>query len=76
MVLWPKPWQNMRSSRETELVERFPIHVATAWIGNSPAIASKHYLQVTKDHIAAALGEPGAAFSLPSQGGAANALHS
>lgn len=52
---WEKPWQNMRSTRETELVERFPIHVATAWIGNSPSTANKHYLQVTKEHIAAAV---------------------
>lgn len=24
---WPKPWQNLRSTRETELVETFPVHV-------------------------------------------------
>jgi len=43
---WPKPFQNMRASRETELSEHFPIHVVCAWIGNSTAIAAKHYLQV------------------------------
>ena len=47
---WVKLWQNLRSSRETELVERFPIQVVTAWLGNTPAVAMKHYLQVTDDH--------------------------
>ncbi len=45
---WPKLFQNLRASRETELAAQFPIHVVCAWIGNSPAIAVKHYLQVTE----------------------------
>lgn len=44
---WPKLFQNMRSSRETDLAAVFPIHVVCAWLGNSPAVARKHYLQVT-----------------------------
>ena len=48
---WDKPFQNLRSSRETELVEDFPIHVVTAWLGNSPEVAKKHYLQVTDEHF-------------------------
>lgn len=47
---WEKLFQNLRSSCETELVERFPLHVACAFIGNSASIAAKHYLQVTEDH--------------------------
>jgi integrase len=43
---WPKPFQNLRSTRETELCEQFPEHVVTAWIGNSKAVAREHYLQV------------------------------
>ena len=43
---WPKPFQNCRSTRETELAERFPMHVVCAWIGNTQAVAAKHYLQV------------------------------
>jgi integrase len=27
---WPKPFQNLRASRETELAERFPMHVVCA----------------------------------------------
>ncbi len=48
---WPKIFQNLRSSRETELVEDFPIHVVTEWIGNSPEIAKKHCLQITEEHF-------------------------
>lgn len=43
---WPRLFQNMRSSRETELAQQWPLHVATAWIGNSCRIAAAHYLQV------------------------------
>jgi len=36
---WPKLFQNLRSTRETELAEDFPIHVVCQWIGNTQAIA-------------------------------------
>ena len=48
---WPKLFQNLRSSRETELAQQFPIHVVCAWIGNSQSVAAKHYLQVTDEHF-------------------------
>jgi integrase len=54
--IWPKLFQNLRATRETELMERFPVHVVCKWIGNSPKIAAQHYLQVTEDHVAAATG--------------------
>jgi integrase len=47
---WPKLFQNLRSTRETELAEDWPIHVVCAWIGNSEAVARNHYLQVTDEH--------------------------
>ena len=53
---WPKLFVNLRSSRETELIKDFPIHTVTAWLGNSPRIAIKHYLQVTDDDYAKAIG--------------------
>ena len=55
---WPKLWQNLRSTRETELADSFPAHVASAWIGNSVQVAVKHYLQVTDDHFAQAVRNP------------------
>ena len=45
---WPRLWQNLRASRETELAETFPLHVVCEWIGNSARVAAKHYLQVTE----------------------------
>ncbi len=48
---WPKLFQNLRASRQTELEESFPTHVVCRWMGNSPKVAQKHYLQVTDDHF-------------------------
>ncbi|MCZ6613018.1 MAG: hypothetical protein O6941_10320, partial [Planctomycetota bacterium] len=50
--------QNLRSTRETELADQFPAHVARAWIGNSVAVATKHYLQLTDDHFSQAVQNP------------------
>ena len=56
---WPKRFQNLRSTRETELIDQgFPEHVVCAWLGNSSKIARKHYLQVTDAHFEAASGAP------------------
>jgi integrase len=52
---WPRLFQNMRSSRETELAQKYPLHLVTAWIGNSALIAVKHYLQVTEEDFAKAV---------------------
>ena len=32
-------------------METYPAHVVVAWIGNSEAVARKHYLQVTAGHF-------------------------
>src|SRR5262249_48777225 len=56
LKVWPKPWHNLRSTRQTELAERYPIHVVCAWLGNSRAVAQDHYLQVTDAHFAQAVG--------------------
>lgn len=56
---WLKPWQNLRATAETELMERHPAHAVLAWIGHTRAVAERHYLQVTDAHFAAATsGEP------------------
>jgi len=44
---WPRLFHAMRASRETELARKYPIHVVTSWLGNTPRIVLKHYLQVT-----------------------------
>ena len=60
---WPRLFHNLRANRETELAKAYPIHVVTAWLGNTPRIALKHYLQVTDadfERAAASTGESGA----------------
>jgi len=47
---WPKTFQNLRATRQTELTEEYPEHVVAKWLGNSPTIARKHYLQSTPEH--------------------------
>jgi len=44
---WPRLFQNLRSTRETELANEYPLHVVTYWIGNTARIAAKHYLQIS-----------------------------
>ncbi len=57
LLPWEKPFQNLRATRETELAQSYPLHVVTAWIGNSIPVAAKHYLQVTDaDFMKAATG--------------------
>jgi integrase len=48
---WPKLFQNLRSSCETDFVtvKGRAEHVAAEWASNSVKVARKHYLQVTDD---------------------------
>jgi integrase len=55
---WPRLYQNLRSSRGTELAETFPLHVVAEWLGNSPKTALPHYPQVTEEHYRKALQNP------------------
>lgn len=52
---WPRLFHNLRASRETELVENFPVQVVTNWLGNTPKVAMQHYLMTTDEHFARAL---------------------
>ncbi len=49
---WPRLFQNLWDTRETELTEDFPVHVVCVWIGNSQPVAAKHYLRVIDEHFA------------------------
>ncbi len=51
LVSWQKPFQNLRSTRETEMMEIYPAHVVVSWIGHSEKVARKHYLQTTDAHF-------------------------
>lgn len=43
LTIWPKPMQNLRATRETELIALYPIKDVASWLGNSAPIAMKHY---------------------------------
>jgi integrase len=45
LIPWPKPFHNLRASCETDLAGKEPLHNVTAWLGNTPKVAMKHYLQ-------------------------------
>ena len=55
LQLWPRMFHNMRASRETELVETYPVQVVTSWLGNTPSVALRHYLMTTEKHFEAAV---------------------
>jgi integrase len=53
---WPRLFQNLRASRESDWVEGFPNHVVAGWMGHSPMIAATHYLQTRDAHFDLAAG--------------------
>jgi hypothetical protein len=64
---WPKLFHNLRSTRQTELAEKFPAHVVCEWIGDSQTVAAKHYLQTTDEHFELAAAVPTGALQSPVQ---------
>ncbi len=55
---WPRLFHNMRASCATDWAERFPGHVVAGWLGHSPLIAARHYLQTRDAHFDLATGTP------------------
>ncbi len=43
---WEKVFQNLRSTRATELIDSYPIQNVAEWMGHSPAMLLKHYAQL------------------------------
>ena len=54
MVLWKKPFQNLRATLETMLFAEFPIKDVKMWLGNSPSVAMKHHAMARNHYFAAA----------------------
>jgi len=46
LVQWPRLFHNLRASCETDLAADHPFHAVCSWLGNTPAVAVRHYLQV------------------------------
>ena len=52
LIPWPKVFQNLRSSCETEwLNEGHPAHVVAGWIGHSVKVQRESYAQITDGHF-------------------------
>jgi integrase len=47
LVPWPRLWHSMRASCQTDLAAAFPLATVTKWLGNTPAIALRHYVDAT-----------------------------
>lgn len=48
---WPRLFHNLRSSRETELLEKFPVHVVALWMAHDAKVSLKHYAQTTEEYF-------------------------
>ena len=53
---WPRLFHNLRSSRETELLESFPVHVVALWMGHDAEVSLKHYAQTTEGYFDRVIG--------------------
>ena len=62
---WPRLFQNMRASRETELMARYPAKDVSAWLGNSVPVAMRHYAMATDESFIAASDPNGSTTSSP-----------
>jgi len=56
LTRWPRITHNLRASRQTELERENPTHVVCAIMGNTPAVAHRHYVQVTNDDLLKTVG--------------------
>ena len=61
---WPRVWHALRASCESDLANSFPLAVVTKWLGNTPSVALRHYVDPTESAFDQALQW------MPSQGGA------
>lgn len=48
---WPRLFHNLRASCGTDWADRVPVHSVAAWLGHSPTISAKHYLQSRDAHL-------------------------
>jgi integrase len=63
---WSRLWHSMRASCETDLARRFPLAIVAKWLGNTQAVAMRHYVDVTDGDFERASGDAKAA-QIPAQ---------
>jgi len=45
---WPRLWHSLRASCESDLAQSFPLATVTKWLGNTPSVALRHYIDPTE----------------------------
>lgn len=55
--VWRKLFQNLRASRETELMRLHRANLVHAWMGNTEGVAADHYLMATDEDFDRAAGK-------------------
>lgn len=64
---WPRLFHALRSSCETDLAHEYPITTVCKWIGNTVAVAARHYVDPSDHDIRRAAGLAGKAVQNPVQ---------
>ena len=64
---WPRLFHALRASCESDLAREYPITTVCRWIGNTVAIAARHYVQVTDEDFRRASGHGQGAAQNPAQ---------
>ncbi len=61
---WPRLWHSLRASCESDLAQSFPLATVAKWLGNTPSVALRHYVDPTEAAFDLALNwRPGGAKS-------------
>lgn len=45
---WSRAWHSLRASCESDLAQSFPLATVTKWLGNTPSVALRHYVDATE----------------------------
>lgn len=45
---WPRLWHSLRASCESDLAQSFPLATVAKWLGNTPSVALRHYVDPTE----------------------------
>jgi integrase len=45
---WPRLWHSLRASCESDLAQSFPLAIVAKWLGNTPSVALRHYVDPTE----------------------------
>jgi len=45
---WSRVWHSLRASCESDLAQSFPLATVTKWLGNTPSVAMRHYVDATE----------------------------